>query len=223
MRLPYAPSHPPPTAPASTHDIYTRIADRRAPRPLIPLDLALLHSPAVADGWNSLLGAVRSGTTLHAAVSELAICRIAVLNGASWEWIAHAPLALRAGVEKGALRRVLAMPAVCERRGGLERQQGQEEHDDDDDDDGVFTQQQRAVLAYTDFMTRAIAVPDGVFAALSLPADGAEGGAGLDTRQVVELTATVAAYNCVSRFLVALDVGENNGREMRVPGEEAGS
>ena len=32
-------------------------------------------------------------------------------------------------------------------------------------------------------------------------------------RGVVEITATVAAYNCVSRFLVALDVGERNGEE----------
>jgi len=27
-------------------------------------------------------------------------------------------------------------------------------------------------------------------------------------REMVEVTATVAAYNCVSRFLVALEVGE---------------
>jgi len=116
---------------------------------------------------------------------------------------------------------VLAMPAVCERRGGRgkEREQaGPQAATNDDADDEVFTPQQRAVLAYADFMTLAIAVPDDVFAALSLPE--AEGGAGLNDRQVVELTATVAAYNCVSRFLVALDVGENNGREMRVPGEE---
>lgn len=31
-------------------------------------------------------------------------------------------------------------------------------------------------------------------------------------QEVVEVTATVAAYNCVSRFLVALDVGERNGK-----------
>jgi hypothetical protein len=34
-------------------------------------------------------------------------------------------------------------------------------------------------------------------------------------KQVVELTATIAAYNAVSRFLVALDVGECNAREMK--------
>jgi hypothetical protein len=32
---------------------------------------------------------------------------------------------------------------------------------------------------------------------------------------VVELTVTIAAYNAVSRFLVALDVGECNGMGMK--------
>jgi alkylhydroperoxidase family enzyme len=36
----------------------------------------------------------------------------------------------------------------------------------------------------------------------------------LSDKEVVELTATIAAYNCVSRFLVALDVGECNGTKM---------
>jgi len=34
-------------------------------------------------------------------------------------------------------------------------------------------------------------------------------------QEVVEITATVAAYNCVSRFLVALDVGESNGKDIK--------
>jgi alkylhydroperoxidase family enzyme len=37
----------------------------------------------------------------------------------------------------------------------------------------------------------------------------------LEDTMVVELTATVAAYNAVSRFLVALDVGECNDRGMK--------
>ena len=32
----------------------------------------------------------------------------------------------------------------------------------------------------------------------------------MDSQELVELVATIAAYNCVSRFLVALDVGECN-------------
>lgn len=60
-----------------------------------------------------------------------------------------------------------------------------------------------AVLAYTDAMTLDVQVPDEVFAKVKDV---------FSEREVVEVTATVAAYNCVSRFLVALDVGERNAQ-----------
>jgi alkylhydroperoxidase family enzyme len=47
-------------------------------------------------------------------------------------------------------------------------------------------------------MTRDIEVPDAVFEPLR---------AHFDARALVELVATVAAYNMVSRFLVALRIG----------------
>jgi len=37
-------------------------------------------------------------------------------------------------------------------------------------------------------------------------------GQGFSEQEIVELTATVASYNMVSRFLVALDVGEQNNQ-----------
>ncbi|KAF2809075.1 uncharacterized protein BDZ99DRAFT_389294, partial [Mytilinidion resinicola] len=58
-----------------------------------------------------------------------------------------------------------------------------------------------AVLAYTDQMTIGVAVEDEVFGELKNL---------FKEREVVEIMATVAAYNCVGRFLVALDVGEKN-------------
>ncbi|RYC61148.1 hypothetical protein CHU98_g5060 [Xylaria longipes] len=61
-----------------------------------------------------------------------------------------------------------------------------------------------AVLKYADEMTRLVSVDDVTFGELRNLCD---------EREVVEVTATVAAYNCVSRFLVALDVGERNGTE----------
>lgn len=53
------------------------------------------------------------------------------------------------------------------------------------------------VLAYTDAMTRDIQVPDILFSRVK---------AAFDPQGLVELTATIAAYNMVSRFLAALDV-----------------
>ena len=70
MRIPYAPSTASenPSASDETTAIYARIAARRKPRPLIPLDLALLHAPPIADGWNHLLGAIRTQTVLVSGI-----------------------------------------------------------------------------------------------------------------------------------------------------------
>jgi hypothetical protein len=53
-------------------------------------------------------------------------------------------------------------------------------------------------------MTLAVEVPDEAFATLKEQ---------FGEREIVELTATIGTYNCVSRFLVALDVNERNGAE----------
>lgn len=54
-----------------------------------------------------------------------------------------------------------------------------------------------AVIAYTDEMTRNVSVSDATFEALR---------AFFSETEIVELTATIASYNMVSRFLVALGV-----------------
>jgi alkylhydroperoxidase family enzyme len=189
MRLPYAPSSPPEGASSSDVAIYDRIATRRAPRPLIPLDLALLHSPSVADGWNSFLGAIRSKTTIDVAIGELAISRVAVLNNAGFEWKAHAPLALKAGVSSEALETVRTAEMGTKGK----------------DREGGLSAKEWAVMAYTDQMTKNVTVDEETFATLREH---------FNDQEVVEITATVAAYNCVSRFLVALDVGEMNGKAL---------
>jgi alkylhydroperoxidase family enzyme len=196
MRVPYAPTTPPSDAPDTTKDIYSRIAARRAPRPLIPLDLALLHNPFIADGWNSLLGAIRSKTSLPSGITELAVCRIAVLNKASYEWKAHAPLARAGGVSQDALKTVLEVPRLDQGKSGKK------------DGEGGLSEKEWAVLVYTDAMTKDVEVSEETW-------EGVRKWFG--ETEMVELTATVAGYNCVSRFLVALNVGENNGKEMVVP------
>lgn len=62
----------------------------------------------------------------------------------------------------------------------------------------VFSPLERLVLELTDTMTRDIEVPEPLMARLK---------AHFDDRGVVEVVATVAAYNMVSRLLVALGVG----------------
>ena len=110
-----------------------------------------------------------------------------MLNGAAYEWEHHAPILQ----DEGKLTEEV-LEEVKKRKAW----QGWE-----DDADCVLplNQKQRAVLAYTDAVTVAVSVSEEIFAKLKKC---------FLEREIVEITATVAAYNCVSRFLVALDVGE---------------
>ena len=63
----------------------------------INLDRMLLHSIPYARGWNIFMGAVRRDLSLPATLREIAMCGVAVLNGAEYEFIHHAPELLAAG------------------------------------------------------------------------------------------------------------------------------
>jgi AhpD family alkylhydroperoxidase len=141
---------------------------------LLSLYHLLLQSPPVAAGWLTYLTSIRHESTLPGALRELVIMRVAVLNGASYEAHQHRPIALREGMTEEQLDALDGWEAAS-----------------------CFDARERAVLAYTDAMTRHIQVPDDVFAAVR---------AEFDDRRLVELTATIAAYNMVSRFLEALHV-----------------
>jgi 4-carboxymuconolactone decarboxylase len=179
-RLPYV---------APDGDVTARIRQRRGGR-LIALDGVLLHSPEFADGWNSMLGAVRGASTLPADVRELAILRVASRNGADYEWAAHEPVARAAGLGDEQIAAIRVGGPAAD--GGADGQAAGGAAGG-----AVLGPAQRAALAYTDAMTMHVAVPDMVFGAVREH---------LDERQVLELTVTVAAYNMVSRVLVALDV-----------------
>ncbi|OAA68159.1 4-carboxymuconolactone decarboxylase family protein [Niveomyces insectorum RCEF 264] len=121
-------------------------------------------------------------------IPYLAICRVAVVNRAWYEWGAHAPLATAAGVPAAGLD-------VVKRTDVLSLS-------DDSSSSNGLSAVQWAVIVYTEEMTRNVEVADATFARLR---------EFLNERQIVELTMVVASYNCVSRFLVALNVGEKNG------------
>lgn len=141
---------------------------------LLHLYRMLLHSPPVAAGWLGYLTAIRQQCSLPGDIRELVIMRVAALNGAAYEADQHVPYALKEGVSQAQLD-------------DLPTWEGS----------NLFDAQERAVLAYTDAMTRHVQVPEPIFAAVR---------AEFDDRWLVELTATVAAYNMVSRFLEALQL-----------------
>ncbi|KAA8648592.1 hypothetical protein EYZ11_011414 [Aspergillus tanneri] len=184
MRLPYVPDAPPTSTPEEA-DILARVQARRGSLGLIPLDRALLHSFPVTDGWNSFIGAIRTRTSLSQVIRELIICRVAALNEAWFEWEHHAPLLQEGGFKEEAM--AIVRDAQIDLSAKVH--------------EGLISEVECAVIRYTDAMTKTVTVPEEVFQGLKEI---------FNDREVVEITATVAAYNCVSRFLVALDVGENN-------------
>ena len=134
----------------------------------------LLNSPPVARGWLNLLTAVRQQCKLAGRYREISILRVAIINGAEYEYGSHIPFALKEGVTQ---QKIDALR--------------------DWQKSNAFDAAERAVLGYTDSMTKEIRVPDNVFDALRPH---------FDARELTELTATIAAYNLVSRFLEAVQI-----------------
>ena len=134
----------------------------------------LLNSPPVAAGWLHLFTAIRQQCQLAGRYRELATLRVAILNDAQYEYRAHIPFALKAGVTQQQIEALRNWQDVK-----------------------LYSDAERAVLAYTDAMTKQIHVADGVFDALRPH---------FSERELVELTATIGGYNLVSRFLEALTV-----------------
>ena len=148
---------------------------------LINLDKALLWSEPLARGWNTYLKAVRSELPTSRKLRELGICTVALLTGAQYEYHHHAPDFLAAGgtqAELDALDRVVAQDA---------RQAA----------DAALGEVEQLVVRYAAQMTLDVRVEDALFDALRRH---------FNTTELVELTAAIATYNMVARFLVALGV-----------------
>jgi AhpD family alkylhydroperoxidase len=134
----------------------------------------LLNSVPIASGWEKMLTAVRNQSSVPADLRELMILRVAVLNGADFEFDAHAPIAEKAGVSPA---KIAAL-----RDGKLP---------------DIYAPNEQLVLELADAMTRDVVVPEALMKRVQ---------DAFDAKGIVEVVATVAAYNMVSRLLVALNV-----------------
>jgi alkylhydroperoxidase family enzyme len=146
---------------------------------LSELDRLLLHSPALTEGWNFYLGVVRTRLAISPKLRELAMCVVAVVNRADYEFEGHLPLFLQHGgtPEQGrAIRNVEEAMA----------------------DGRLFDAIEQATIRLTFEMTRNVQVSDATFkqAAEALGSN----------KDLVELVGVIATYNMVSRFLVALEL-----------------
>jgi len=173
-RIPYAATDDPRIA-----DLVAAIKARRKGGRLINLDRMLLHSPPYAQGWNTLLGEVRRHLELDPRLRELAICAVARVTGAKYEWVQHAPEFLAAGGTQAELDRLDDVERAAR--------------------DQTFDASSRAALQLALEMTRSVAVADATLEAARRA---------LGERGLVELAGTIATYNMVARFLVALGIDE---------------
>ncbi len=168
----------PPIPPGTRPELAAQEAQISAARGRVsPLYQVLLNSPPVAHGWEQMLSAIRNHNTLPAALRELVILRVAVLNRAHYEFDAHAPIALAAGVSQTTVDLVL-QPSPDMRE--------------------ALSKKEQIAIRLTDAMTRDIEVPDALYAEVK---------AEFSAQGQIDLVATIAAYNMVSRFLVALHIG----------------
>ena len=155
-------------------DSIAKIKGARGGR-LINIYRLMLHSPALAKAWFEFNQAVRYGTEIDGQCREIAVIRVAILNNVEYVQRAHGPAyALKEGLTP---EQVTAIA--------------------DWQPSKLFSEPQRALLAYTDAMTREVDVPDSVFFALRRH---------FSERQQVELTMLIGAYNMLTRFLQALKV-----------------
>lgn len=171
--IPYAREDEP-----TTVELVAAIRARRGGE-LLNLDRMLLHSPPLARGWNAMFGVIRGEFELDPAARELAMCFVAVLNEAPYEFAQHAPLFLAAGGRQATLDAMRQGPTAAEQPG--------------------LDDTERALLRLCYESTREIRVAPATLAAARAALGGEE-------RALVEYIAVVAGYNMVSRFLVATGV-----------------
>lgn len=135
----------------------------------------MLHSPPIAGAWLDFNSTVRYRTEVDGQSRELAVMRVAILNGVDYIVRAHgSTYALKEGLTQAQIEALADWKSSA-----------------------VFTDRQRALLAYVDAMTRDIDVPDAVFAQLR---------AHYSERQTVEVTMLIGAYNMHTRVLKALKI-----------------
>ena len=98
-----------------------------------------MYNPAVVESWLGLGTAVRFKSELDSPTRELAICLVARITGAEYEWLAHRRIAIGEGFSEAALDGIL------------------------DWRKGEFSEKHRAVLAFAEESTRSVEISDATF------------------------------------------------------------
>jgi len=166
-----------PLVPQETHDAVLRpifevftTSNRDVP----DLYRALGNAPTLLKAWTDFAWPLRHEASTPRSLRELAILRVAQMTGADFEWKAHSAFALKNGVTQQQLDELDAWRVSTN-----------------------FSDDERAMLAFTEQLTTNLAVDDETFAPLHERWSAAE---------IVELILTVSFYSCVSRVLNSLQI-----------------
>ena len=173
-----------PGAKPQPDDLVQAILKRRGGE-FIKLDKALLWSEPLARGWNVYLKAVRTDLPTSWKLRELGICTVALLTGAAYEYHHHAPDFLKAGGTQAELDALQTVCAAYKSNTAVAQS------------NLALAAIESIVIQYAAQMTLDVNVTDEVFAQIKQH---------FDTTEIIELTAAIATYNMVARFLVALGI-----------------
>ncbi len=147
---------------------------------LINVYRILLNSPEMAEAWYDYMNAVRWGNGVSGRLREIVIIRIAYVN--------DVPYVLGQHVPKLAEAEGMTM-AECDALADWEKSD-------------LFSDAERAALAYADAMTKQVKVPDEIYDPLRDH---------YDDKTIVELSIIVGAYNMHNRVFTALRIDPEPG------------
>lgn len=135
---------------------------------------AVAHAPALFTDFFRLGNRILFQGVLPPKLRELAILRVGDIAQAPYEFTKHVEIGLKTGMTQAQIEALPNWPGAS-----------------------VFDAAERAVLRYTDEVTRGYRAGDDTFTALK---------AFLNDAQIVELTVTVGFYGMICRVLEALQI-----------------
>ena len=159
-------------APLKTKELFEKIENNGAT--VLNLYRAVGHSPSTISSFIKLGNVLLNHAELPARFRELVILRIASLAGSEYEWKQHVPIAAEVGINSQQINEISQWNASS-----------------------AFTDEEKAILQYTDEVAIHITVKDNTFAALRKH---------LSERSIVELTVSIAYWGLIARVLVPLDI-----------------
>jgi len=164
-------------------DVVAAVRARRKGGELAVLDRIMLHSPAVTAGWSAMFKAIRTELSIDPFHRELCMLTPLVILRGDLEIRIH-----------GIIFREL---------GGTDEQiEALAKAGQDDFDAGLFTPEQATIARFAGEVTRRGRATDATFEAVRAVV-------GTD-QKLVELVATVGAYNLVSQFVATLDIDDES-------------